>query len=82
MFLARSSRQIGDAVRRARKLQNLSQSALAQKAGVRQAAISGLETGEQGVRLDTLLELLAALGLELQIAPRSSGATQSMDELF
>ncbi|MFO1114317.1 MAG: helix-turn-helix domain-containing protein [Beijerinckiaceae bacterium] len=71
MLLARTPSQIGAAIRRRRKALKLSQSRLGEKCGLRQETISLLETGNPAVRLDTLLGVLAALDLELQIAPRS-----------
>ena len=69
--LARSPQQIGTLIRRSRKRLGLSQSALGQRAGLRQETISLIETGNPATRLDTLLALLAALDLELQVATRS-----------
>ncbi len=73
--LARSPKQIGTVIRRARKKHGLSQSALGAKAGLRQETISLIETGHPAARLDTLLAVLAALDLEFQIGPRSRGST-------
>lgn len=67
----RSPKQLGAAIRRQRKLMKLSQSDLGAKSGLRQETISFLENGNPAVRLDTLLSVLAALDLELRIAPRS-----------
>ena len=70
--LARTPRQLGTLIRRNRKRLGLSQSALGQRAGLRQETISLIETGNPATRLDTVLALLAALDLELRIAARSS----------
>jgi HTH-type transcriptional regulator / antitoxin HipB len=72
--LARDPKQMGNVIRRARKKQALSQQELGAKARLRQATISLMEKGNPALRLDTLLTVLAALDLELQIAPRSQGA--------
>lgn len=69
--LVRSPKQLGAIIRRQRKLLKLSQSDLGAKSGLRQETLSFLETGNPAVRLDTLLSVLAALDLELRIAPRS-----------
>lgn len=74
--LARSPKQIGNLIRRARKKRRLNQSELGDLAGLRQATISLIETGNPAARIETLLTLLSALDLEFQIAPRSN---QSMD---
>ena len=70
--LARNAKQIGNAIRSERKRKSLSQKQLASMAGLRQASISGLENGIANTKLQTLLLVLAALGLEFQIAPRST----------
>jgi len=69
--LARNPRQLGSIIRRARKKQALSQTELGLKAGLRQASISLIESGSPAPRIETLLSVLAALDLEMQIAPRS-----------
>jgi HTH-type transcriptional regulator/antitoxin HipB len=71
--LARDPGQIGNLIRRARKRQGLSQQALGDKVGLRQETVSLIENGNPATRLETLLAVLAALDLELQIAVRSKG---------
>jgi len=71
MQLARDSKQIGNIIRRARKKQGLTQSQLGDKAGLRQATVSQIESGNPSARIDTLLQLFAALDLELRVAERS-----------
>ena len=71
--LARDARQLGNLIRRARKQQTISQKVLGDRAGVRQETISLLETGTPAARVDTVLLVLAALNLELQVAPRTKG---------
>ena len=69
--LARDPRQIGNLIRRARKKQGLSQTALGAKAGLRQETISLIESGHPAAKIETLLAVLAVLDLEFQVAPRS-----------
>lgn len=69
--LARTPRQIGTIIRRQRKRLGLNQSALGDRAGLRQETISLIETGNPATRLDTILAVLAALDLEFQIGARS-----------
>lgn len=69
--LARSPEQIGNAIRRVRKRLGMSQSALGEKAGLRQETISLIENGNPAAKLETILAVLSVLDLELQIAPRS-----------
>jgi HTH-type transcriptional regulator / antitoxin HipB len=71
--LARDPRQLGNLIRRARKRRAWSQGALGAKAGLRQETISLIEGGHSAARLETILAVLAALDLELRIAPRSKG---------
>lgn len=67
---ARNAKQLGDSLARIRGLQDLTQTVLGEKAGLRQATISALENGEAGTRVQTLFDVLAALNLELVIQPR------------
>jgi HTH-type transcriptional regulator / antitoxin HipB len=71
--LARDPRQLGNLIRRARKRQAISQGALGAKAGLRQETISLIENGNSAAKIETILAVLAALDLELRIAPRSKG---------
>lgn len=79
---ARTPRQIGNLIRRARKQRGWSQSLLAERVGVRQGTISLIETGNPAARLDTLLAILAALDLELQVASRRKGTRAEIEDLF
>lgn len=79
--IARTVKQIGVAVRRHRRALGWSQSDLGSKAGLRQATISTLESGEPGTRLRTLVNVMAALELEMVIQDRSK-APKSIEELF
>lgn len=70
--LARSPKQLGNTIRRARKKQNMSQSELGKKAGLRQETISIIENGNSAAKLETILSVLSALNLELHVSSRSS----------
>ena len=61
---------IGEAIRTARRGIGLTQPELAAAAGVGLRFLVELERGKPTVRLDRMLAVLDALGLELQIAPR------------
>ena len=80
--LARTPAQIGNSIRRARKKRGLSQTRLGELGGWRQETISLIETGNPATRLDTILSVLAALDLELRIAPRSRGTAADLEEIF
>jgi HTH-type transcriptional regulator/antitoxin HipB len=77
--LARSPKQVGAALRRRRRALKLTQTELATQASLRQATISSAEAGEP-MQIETLLDLLAALDLELVIRPRTKGA--AANDLF
>ena len=79
---ARTPRQIGNLIRRARKQRGWSQSQLAERVGVRQGTISLIETGNPATKLDTLLAILAALELELQVGSRVKGSRAGIEDLF
>lgn len=79
--IARTSKQIGAAVRRRRRTLKLSQSSLGAKADLRQATISALENGEPGTQLRTLIDAMAALGLEMVIRERSR-ADKDIEDIF
>lgn len=80
--MARTPKQIGTIIQRARKLRDWTQTDLADRAGLRQGTISAIETGTTPAKLDSLLSVLAALDLELTIAPRSKGSSSEIEELF
>jgi HTH-type transcriptional regulator/antitoxin HipB len=78
---SRTPKQIGAALRRYRKVHNLTQGELGAKINKRQATISALEAGEGGT-LETLLAVLAALELELVIRPRTKASITDLGDIF
>ena len=68
--IIRNNKDLGAAIRLARKNQALRQVDVAQKASVRQALVSDIENGATTARLDTVIRILAALDLDLAIIPR------------
>lgn len=80
--IARTSTQLGAALRRQRKSLGLSQAQLGQRINLRQATVSALEGGEVDTKLTTLLDALAALDLELIVRPRSTGSAADIEALF
>jgi HTH-type transcriptional regulator/antitoxin HipB len=82
LTIARSSGQVGRLVQRFRLEQGLTQTQLAQLAGQRQEMISKIETGQGGVKLSTLFDVLAALGLEMTLEPRSQSSTADIEDIF
>ena len=82
MTLVRIPRQLGDALRRHRTIAGLTQSQLAAKAGLRQATISQIEGGSSATKFGTVCTMLAALDLELMIAPRSKSSSEEIVDIF
>lgn len=80
--IARTEKQLGAILRRARKKAGLTQSGLGETMHLRQGTISRLEAGEPAVQLRTLMETLSALRLELVVRPRSQGSASDIENLF
>jgi y4mF family transcriptional regulator len=70
--------QLAVAVRGRRADLRLSQQDLADMAGVSERFVRFVEQGKPSLRLDTLLALLDTLGLELQLATRTSAAARAL----
>lgn len=71
----RQPRQLGALIQTARQRQGLTQHQLASLAGMQQRTISVIETGHDGLRLDTLLRVLAVLQLDLAALSRAGADT-------
>lgn len=80
--IARTEKQLGAILRRARKQAGLTQGGLGDRIHLRQGTISRLEAGEPAVQLRTLMEALSALELELVVRPRSQGSATDIEDLF
>jgi HTH-type transcriptional regulator / antitoxin HipB len=80
--IARTPKQLGEAVRRYRRSQGLKQKDLGERTNLRQATISALEAGEPGTQLRTLFDVLTALNMELVIRTRTKASTDKIEELF
>lgn len=79
--VVRSARQLGTLIYNERINRNLSQQALAEMVGTGQKTISKIENGSEGTKLETLFRLLAMLGLEIELVPRSEGR-RNMGDIF
>lgn len=51
----------------------MTQSELANLTGTQQKTITAIENGSEGTKLDTLLRIIASLGLDMLIVPREQG---------
>lgn len=80
--LARTPKDVGLAIREARKAMKLTQRDLAARSGVWQETISKIETGATSTGLETVFDLLAALDLEIQIQTRSKGSQADLEDIF
>jgi HTH-type transcriptional regulator/antitoxin HipB len=80
--VTRTSPQLGAALRRRRKQLRLSQEGVGERTTLRQATISRLESGDTGTKLGTLLDVVAALGLELVVRPRTKGSSADIENIF
>ncbi len=69
--------QLGAMLQAARKAQGLTQSALACRIGLSQSRVSHLELNAQELSVEQLLAWCAALGLELAVGTRGSGAVSA-----
>jgi predicted transcriptional regulator len=63
-------RNIGEAVRMARRRSGLSQRDLGERTGVPQSTIARIESGFVDPRTSTIVKLLSACGEELEVLPR------------
>ena len=76
-------RDLGAAVREARRRAGLSQQALADRAGVPRQWVSRLETGSNpGAELRKVLDVFAALSLTVVLQPDSQPGDDLFDDLF
>lgn len=80
--IARSPKDVGNALRNARKARKITQAELASLSGIWQRTISTIETDASGAKLDTIFDLLAALDLEIRIVPRSKMKPRDLEDIF
>ncbi|MCC5982680.1 MAG: helix-turn-helix transcriptional regulator [Oceanicaulis sp.] len=81
-MLARTPKQMGQIIQRQRKALGMSQTDLAARTGVRQELISRIESGHDGAKIATICELLAALGHEMTVGPRSKSSSADIRDIF
>ena len=62
--------KLADTVKQARKAARLSQDELADLSAISRRPVYLLESGRGAVRIDSLIRMLDALGLELEIRPK------------
>ncbi len=81
-IIIRTPAQAGAAIRRIRRQQSKTQTALGQDMHVRQGTVSKLEAGEPATQLRIFLDALAALDLEIVVRPRSPTSEHDIEDLF
>ena len=79
--IVRLPSQLGAIVQSERLRQGMTQSELASLTGTQQKTISAIENGSEGTKLDTLLSVIASLGLDLQIVPRQRDS-KTIEDVF
>ena len=79
--IVRLPTQLGAIIQSERLRQGKTQSELASLTGTQQKTISAIENGSEGTKLDTLLSVIASLGLDMQIVPREQGR-KSIEDVF
>jgi HTH-type transcriptional regulator/antitoxin HipB len=80
--VARTEKQLGAILRRARKQAKMTQAGLGKNIHLRQGTVSRLEAGEPAIQLRTVMEALAALGLELVVRARSKANPADIENIF
>lgn len=80
--VARSPKQMGNMIQRARRRKGLTQTELANLSGLRQELISRIESGHDGTKLSSLYALFAALDLDLIVDSRSKGSRTEIEDIF
>ncbi|WP_169566768.1 helix-turn-helix domain-containing protein [Sneathiella limimaris] len=79
---ARNAKQLGDAIRRARKAAGLTQKDISTRTNLRIATISTLENGDTGTQIKTIFRVLEALELEFDLLPRQKPASVQLEDLM
>jgi HTH-type transcriptional regulator/antitoxin HipB len=81
-LIARSPKQLGNIIQRTRRQRGLTQTDLANLAGLRQEKVSKIESGQDGAKLSTIFALLAALNLEITVEARSGKSSKAIEDIF
>ncbi len=76
MQKATSPKILGQILKSARRKIGLTQDQAGNLVGITQAMVSRIERGESNARIDTLFRLMAALEMEMTIAPREKTMDQ------
>ncbi|MBK6413262.1 helix-turn-helix transcriptional regulator [Sphingopyxis sp.] len=77
--MIRTATQLGAHIQEARLRAGISQQQLAEMIGKHQKTISSIEQGNKGTKLETLLLVLAALDLNMEMSKRSKASPDIAD---
>lgn len=80
-YQIRTTKDLAGAIRHLRQNAELTQVALAERAGVSSKWISDVESGKSSLRFTTVLRLLDALDVDLTLQPRDAPSLD-LDELL
>jgi HTH-type transcriptional regulator/antitoxin HipB len=81
--IARTEKQLGAILRRARKQAGMTQSGMGRDIyRFRQGTVSRLEAGKPAIQLQTLFQALAALDLELVVRARTKWNPADIEKIF
>lgn len=80
--MARSPNQLGVAIQQQRLVHNMSQSELARLAGTSQKTISKIENGNPATKVETIFAVMAALDMQMTLAPRSKNTSKNIGDIF
>ncbi|MCA1779824.1 MAG: helix-turn-helix domain-containing protein [Xanthomonadaceae bacterium] len=78
----RDTKQLGAALQRERKRLGLTQTQLAEKAGLRQQTISAVEGGKPRSELQVIFDIMTALGLEISLGARGAQSLPELEDIF
>lgn len=81
-IVSRTPKQLGEAIKRVRKGQHLSQEQLAKKIGSTQRVISSIESGKAGTYIETIMRVISALNYEIELRPKQREEDFDPEEFF
>lgn len=80
--MARSPNQLGVAIQQHRLVRNMSQSELARLVGTSQKTISKIENGNPATKVETVFAVMAALDMQMTLAPRGKNTSKNIGDIF
>lgn len=74
--------KLGQHIKALRRNRGLTQSALAQRAGVTRLKVIAIEAGAETVAIGSYAKVAAALGAELDVSPATRPTLEELSEVF